>query len=141
LRWQGFAPDSGKVLIIKYKWSGYGFSGGGVETGESNEEAVVRELREEIGCKVVNVGAFLISVTERTLSDTFPNKYFEQVNLCYKCEVDEKSTLLPCPTLEEIDREYESIWVDLHEALRENEPIPQRKRDVAVLELLLGGAV
>lgn len=135
---RGVCVHDGKALMIKYKWPGYGFSGGGIEPGESKEEAVIRELREEIGCTVIRVGSLILSVTERTTSESSPGKYLEQVNLYYECEVDDAIPYTPQPTQEEICREYESVWVDVREALRENEPIPQRKRDVAVLKLLLG---
>lgn len=134
---RGVCIRNGKALMIKYKWPGYGFAGGGIEKGETLEETVAREFQEEIGCTVTKVGKFLLSVTERTTSVIHPGKYFEQVNLYYECEVANA----PCTTQttqEEADREYECIWVDLSEALRENEAIPQRQRDVAVLKLLLG---
>jgi 8-oxo-dGTP pyrophosphatase MutT (NUDIX family) len=134
---RGVYVRDGKALMIKYKWPGYGFAGGGVEPGESNEQAVIRELSEEIGCKVISVGMFLLSVTERTTSEASPGKFFEQVNLYYECEVDAESAFTPRPTPEEIDREYESVWIDFRTALRENEPIPQRGRDIAVLKMLL----
>lgn len=134
---RGVCSHNGKALMIKYKWPGYGFAGGGIEKGETPEEAVARELQEEIGCTVTKVGNFLLSVTERTTSAIYPGKYFEQVNLYYECEVAD-TPYTPQPTPEEAEREYESIWVDLSEALRENESIPQRKRDVAVLKFLLG---
>ena len=135
---RGVCVHDGKALMIKYKWPGYGFPGGGIESGESKEEAVIRELREEIGCMVVSVGSLILSVTERTTSESSPGKYFEQVNLFYECEVDDAIPYAPQPTQEEASREYASVWIDLREALRENEPIPQRKRDVAVLKMLLG---
>jgi 8-oxo-dGTP pyrophosphatase MutT (NUDIX family)/thymidylate kinase len=133
---RGVCVRDGKALMIKYKWPGYGFPGGGVEPGESNEQAVVRELSEEIGCNVTSVGKFLMSVTERMVSEASPGKYFEKVNLYYECEVDAESAFIPHPTPQEIDREYESVWIDLETALSENNPIPQRERDAAVLKWL-----
>ncbi|MDR3119998.1 MAG: NUDIX domain-containing protein [Clostridiales bacterium] len=137
---RGVCVRDGKALMIKYKWPGYGFPGGGMEAGESVEETIIRELSEEIGCKVVSVGKFLLSVTERRSSEASPGKYFEGVQLYYECQVDAESAFIPHPTQEEMEREYDGAWIDLREALHENEPEPQRERDVAVLRLLLEGA-
>ena len=134
---RGVCSRHGKALMIKYKWPGYGFPGGGIEAGETPEEAMVRELREEVGYTVTRVGRFFLSVTERTTSKSHPGKYFEQINLYYECEVADGPDT-PQPTPEEADREYECAWVDLSEALKENAFIPERKRDVAVLHVLVG---
>ncbi len=134
---RGVCVREGKALMIKYKWPGYGFAGGGIEKGENPKKAIIRELREEIGCTVTSVGDFILSVTERTVSEADPSKYFEQVNLYYECEVDD-TRYMPNPTYEEALREYESGWVELSEALRENKSIWQRKRDVEVLKMLEG---
>lgn len=131
---RGVCVRDGKALMMKYKWPGYGFAGGGIEEGENPKKAIIRELREEIGCTVTSVGDFILRVTERTASEADPGKYFEQVNLYYTCEIGD-TPYAP----DERGCEYESIWVDLSEALRENESIWQRRRDVAVLKLLLKG--
>jgi len=132
---RGVCIRDGKALMIKYKWPGYGFAGGGIEKGENPKKAIIRELREEIGYTVTSVGDFILNVTERTVSEAYSGKYFEQVNLYYECEVND-TPYMPNPTPEEAFREYESVWVELSEALRENESIWQRERDVEALKML-----
>jgi mutator protein MutT len=53
--------DRGEVLLLKHRFragSGWGIPGGFLETGEQPEEALRRELREEIGLEVEKVEIF-----------------------------------------------------------------------------------
>ena len=50
--------DSGRVLLLKHRFrpgTGWGMPGGFMEEGEQPEEALRRELREEIGLEVEEV--------------------------------------------------------------------------------------
>ena len=40
----------GAVLLLRYKGGGWTFPKGHIEAGERDEEAAVREVREETGC-------------------------------------------------------------------------------------------
>lgn len=42
----------GKILLTR-QWDGYSLVGGGVEKGESLEQAVIREAKEETGLEIV----------------------------------------------------------------------------------------
>ena len=46
----------GRVLAARRVTGGWEFPGGKVETGETPEQAAVREIREELGCGVVVTG-------------------------------------------------------------------------------------
>lgn len=62
---------------LKGKWE---FPGGKVEPGETNQEALARELREELAIDV-SVGDFLCTVEQ-----DYPERH---VSLhCYFCEID-----------------------------------------------------
>ena len=53
--------DAGEVLLIKHRFragSGWGIPGGFLERGEQPEEALRRELREEVGLEVEHVEIF-----------------------------------------------------------------------------------
>ena len=61
--------DEGRLLLLKHVFragSGWGIPGGFVEAGEQPEEAVRRELREEVGLELALVEIAFIRTLERT---------------------------------------------------------------------------
>jgi 8-oxo-dGTP pyrophosphatase MutT (NUDIX family) len=138
---RGVCVRDGKALMIKYAWGGYGFPGGGIESDETMRETVAREIREEVGYEVTNVGNLLMCVVDR-IGDMQVHgqnhKWFEQRNFFFTCEAGSEifeQQLTP----EEQTREYKPVWVNLREALTVNSTLPQRERDVIVLRQLLEG--
>ena len=70
--------DAGEVLLLKHRFragSGWGVPGGFLKTGEHPEQALRRELREEIGLTVHEVEIF----TSRTF------KRPQQVEILFRC--------------------------------------------------------
>ena len=73
--------NDGKVLLLKHRFragSGWGIPGGFLELGEQPEEAMRRELREEIGLEVEHVEIF----TSRSF------KRPRQVEILFRCRAD-----------------------------------------------------
>ncbi len=73
--------DAGEVLLFKHRFragSGWGIPGGFLEAGEQPEEAVRRELREEVGLEVRQVEIFA--------SRTF--KRPRQVEILFRCRAN-----------------------------------------------------
>lgn len=68
-----FNPDNKVLLCRSPKWGNkYVFPGGHIELGETMEEALMREVKEETGLDVFDIQ--LISVLEAVYSDTFESK-------------------------------------------------------------------
>ena len=73
--------DEGQVLLLKHRFragSGWGIPGGFLELGEQPEEALRRELREEIGLEVQHVEIF----TSRSF------KRPRQVEILFRCRAN-----------------------------------------------------
>jgi mutator protein MutT len=70
--------DEGQVLLLKHRFragSGWGIPGGFLEIGEQPDEALRRELREEIGLELQHVEIF----TSRSF------KRPQQVEILFRC--------------------------------------------------------
>jgi mutator protein MutT len=70
--------DQRRVLILKHRFrpgTGWGLPGGFIEAGEQPEDAVRRELREEVGLELASVEI----VTTRTF------KKPKQIEIVFKC--------------------------------------------------------
>ena len=117
------AVRDGAVLMLRSDPAGdYKFPGGGVEAGETDEEALRREVAEECGATVGQVDDPVLDVVE-----TRPDAFLEGVDFRMV------SVYTPC-SIEDPDRprhldDYEAaigltpVWVDPARALAVNEGV------------------
>jgi len=93
--------------------------GGAVESGESLEHALVREVNEETGLGVVDC----------SLMGEFFNEYDEREHIVYRVAVEDGTPVLGSPEKDQHgpDNSYELTWLDLDEALRVVYPEPLRE--------------
>jgi len=109
-----------KLLMVFNNKGDIKFPGGGVEADETHANAIIREVEEETGYKLLNVESQAGIVTERR-RDLFDCKcIFEMKSYYYMCTVsEEKST----QSLDEYEAELGFIprWVSLDEAIKINQ--------------------
>ena len=100
----------GKILLVKsHKWRDkYVMPGGHVELGETIEQTIVRECREETGLDVYNP-QFIC--WQQAISDNSFYKRRHYVFFDYACQTDQTEVTLN-------DEAEEYIWVDIKEALK-----------------------
>ena len=127
----------GKILVMhSRKYNYYKFPGGGIEQGETPEEALVREVREESGyiVKPETIGEYG-SVLRRNRDNKDPEAIFEQQNYYYFCEIGDERV----PIVQEnyaIEEGFEPVWVEfLTSLMRSNrEAIRRGLGDAALIE-------
>lgn len=129
------------LLIRSEKCGEYKFPGGGVEPGETLEEALARELREETGYVVVpgSVRPYGVGHERRKGME---EDIMEMDSYYFLCEVEEEPGER---RLDEYETEYgyQTVWRPLTEAIRSNEKIsdlencPWIKRDTMVMQALI----
>ena len=113
----------------------YKLPGGGIEKGETNEEALKRECREEIGCDIKINGELGFTVEYR-------KKYnLNQTSFCYIAKVvGEKG--IPKLEPDEIEEGFQTVWFTIEEALKKVKASDTTKyeapymvtRDISLLE-------
>ena len=106
-----FIRNSARSIVIKekqvamihsMKYDYYKFPGGGIENGESPEEAMIRETREEAGLRIIpgTVREYgMVHRIQKSVKDR--SECFVQDNYYYLCEAEDK------PVSQKLD-EYEA---------------------------------
>ncbi|WP_034262736.1 NUDIX domain-containing protein [Actinospica robiniae] len=104
----------------------YKFPGGGVETGESDDDALRREMLEECGANVTAILEPFGEIVEYSATVEAQAAVFRMVSRYVRCEVDDR---FGQQNLEQYERDLElaPVWVDVADAIRLNEAI-QRER-------------
>ena len=105
-----FDSNNCVALLYKRKLGYYEIPGGGVEEGETGEEACIRECLEEIGCVVEIVSEIGTTIEYRKERQRINESH------CYVARiVGEKGS--PTLTDREIEDGTETMWVPLSEAI------------------------
>lgn len=129
--------ENGRLLLSHEVNTGVYLSpGGGLESGETTEECVIREVKEETGC-LVKIRHPFVKVNEYFYDKVFVSNYFV-------CEVIGKAEQNLTQT--EILHGVEPEWVDFEAALKvfsdyeniaDEELAAQYKREFTVLKRFL----
>ncbi len=134
--------DDRVLLIYSPKNGDYKFPGGGVDAGETFEEALAREIREECGTTVAQIEREFDCVIEYDQPAEPEYEVFKMTSHYYVCHVNAGFGKQQLDDYEE-DLGFEPVWVTLDEAIATNKTvlnstqrIPPRwtKRDTFVLE-------
>lgn len=106
-------------MIYSSKVGDYKFPGGGVDKGESHEQALVREVREECGTSLSQVGEEIYRVVEYGLPMEQDFDVFKMTSYYYPCQVQDGFGLQKLDAYER-DLGFVPVWVHPDQALLAN---------------------
>ena len=135
----------GKIAMIhSQRYGYYKFPGGGIEKGESAPDALIREVREEAGLKVIPSSIREYGCVKRIQKIDSPEyEHLYQENLYFLCDACDKVAHQELDAYE-AEAGFTLEWVDPHEAIGVNRDgsIPAfvrsiREREARLLERLI----
>lgn len=105
-----------EVLFVYSKfYDDVSFPGGGVDPGESMEQALKRECLEEVGAIIDSYEEYYKITEKRAPSNTKQNIFTSYYFICTSSEYT-KNSLLPY----EIELGYETVWMNIEDAINLN---------------------
>lgn len=141
---RGIIVKDGKLAMQRSFAGEYKIPGGGVEPGESYEEALSRELLEEVGLVLVKDSMKELGEITEIRKDIFePDTKYVCHSLFFACKVtDERFPIHP--TESEIKRGYHLEWATPEDICHTNEVMgnePWIKRDTVFINMILHGQI
>jgi 8-oxo-dGTP pyrophosphatase MutT (NUDIX family) len=135
-------PD---LLLLSSRHGDYKFPGGGVEPGESFEEALRREFREECGYDGIVVGPELATTREEVPAFDAEYDVFAMTSYYFTCSGGTPGAERDLEGYE-ADLELTPVWISVPDALAANQQVLASGvgvmrwlvREIAVLEWLSG---
>ncbi len=141
---RGIILRDGKLAMQCSREGEYKIPGGGIEAGESYEQALVREVLEETGLHVKPDSIREIGEIQEVRRDIFEkDKKYVCHSLFYYCEAGTVQEPLHL-TASEVAKGYEMKWAAPEEVYRRNiliEKDPWIIRDTAFVKMLIDGKV
>lgn len=82
--------EGDKLLLVATNRGDYKFPGGGVEKGETDEAALLREIHEETGYVDVEIGRLVGKAFQQSRDSGEPDTYFQMESVYYLCTLKGK---------------------------------------------------
>jgi len=102
----------GEKILLSPQWDGYDFPGGGVEKGETLEEALLREVKEETGL-TVKKGGIIACEQDFFKSWYYKDVFCHSILMYFLCTNPEGE--ISTDGFDELEKEYmkKAEWVDI----------------------------
>lgn len=140
---RGIIIRDGKIAMVHSpKYNYYKFPGGGIEAGETMEEALIREVAEESGLQVLPHTIREYGLVHRVQKNS-PTEIFVQDNYYFLCDVADEVQAQMLSDYE-ADAGFTLAFVDPIHGIRTNRKVDQSlngrlslEREARVLEYLI----
>lgn len=112
--------DKKVAMVYSKKYDYYKFPGGGIEKNEDHLTALKREVKEEIGCTIIDDTITEFGSVLRIQKSRFAeNEIFEQENYYYFCQIE--NDILPQALDEyELNEGFTFVYVTTQHAINVN---------------------
>lgn len=114
----------GRALLMIYSANvgDYKFPGGGVRAGESHARALQREVREECGMSLANVGVEIGTVIEYDVPVEADYEVFKMTSHYYRCQIQAG---VGAQNLDAYEQElgFKPVWIDVEAAIQCNKAL------------------
>lgn len=129
-------------MIHSPKVGDYDFPGGGLHAGETHAQGLCREIEEECGMTVAQIGSEIGAVIEYDFAMESDYDVFKMTSYYYHCELADG--LVP-QKLEDYEQElgFTPIWIDIDLAIQCDKAVLQAgnapkwvKKEIFVLEYI-----
>jgi 8-oxo-dGTP pyrophosphatase MutT (NUDIX family) len=131
------------LMVFLGKTNEYKFPGGGIEENETIEEALKREVLEEVGYNVIEITEKIGVITEYGIAKEGKNNIFKMISEYYAVNIDNNQI---AQELDKYEKEllFKPCWIEIEKAYKANKKIiedkcdstPWIKRETRVLEIL-----
>ena len=110
--------DNKIAMVYSKKYNYYQFPGGGIESNETKEDALIREVKEEVGLEVIKDSIKEYGIVIRKENGKIED-IFIQENYYYLCDVT-NNILGQSLDNDEIEEEFVLEFVDAKKAIETN---------------------
>ena len=130
------------LMVYSSNVGDYKFPGGGVDIGETHQQALARELLEECGASLLSVNGELGAVVEYNFAEEKEYDVFKMTSYYYFCQIREE---FGSQKLDGYEKElgFQPLWINIDKAillnrsLLETDEIPYwLRREIFMLEYL-----
>ena len=110
------------LMIFSSVVGDYKFPGGGVDEGESHEQALRREVQEECGMSLAEMGSGVGAVIEYDNPSEEEYDVFKMTSHYYRCEVKDG---FGAQMLDDYERDlgFKPVWISIEDAIQSNKSL------------------
>lgn len=110
------------ILMVHTNKGDYKFPGGGIKRQENYKQALKREVTEETGYIIKEIGEKIGTIIQRNPNQFDPKGIFEMTSEYFLCDVQQYTTHQKLDKYE-ADQEFEPVWISLDDVIAINEGI------------------